>query len=89
MLPSLYEGFPLAYIEAQVAGLPCVISDAIDPAADLVPERTFRLATAQSAFQWANALWKALESGPAPPRVPELEDVSIESSMERLMNCYR
>lgn len=30
VLPSLYEGFPVSVVEAQVSGLPCYISDKID-----------------------------------------------------------
>ncbi len=30
-LPSLYEGFPVVMIEAQTAGLPCLISDTVSP----------------------------------------------------------
>ena len=28
-MPSFYEGFPVSLIEAQCAGLPCVVSDTI------------------------------------------------------------
>ncbi|BDR53399.1 hypothetical protein KIM372_13060 [Bombiscardovia nodaiensis] len=31
VLPSLFEGLPLALLEAQVAGLPCLVSDGVDP----------------------------------------------------------
>lgn len=29
LLPSLFEGFPIALVEAQTAGLPCIVSDLI------------------------------------------------------------
>lgn len=31
VFPSLFEGIPLVLIEAQAAGLPCVVSNAISP----------------------------------------------------------
>ena len=35
ILPSLFEGFPMTMIEAQSAGLPCMISDKVPPQCDV------------------------------------------------------
>ena len=34
MLPSLYEGLPVVLIEAQISGLPCIVSDSVTPKMD-------------------------------------------------------
>lgn len=40
-MPSLYEGLPLALIEEQASGLPCIVSDAITKEADKTGNLTF------------------------------------------------
>lgn len=35
MLPSLYEGFPFVLIEAQLNGLPCIVSDTVSRTVDV------------------------------------------------------
>ena len=56
LFPSLYEGLGLVLIEAQAAGLPCIVSDTIPPEADLIKPLIHRLSLQQSAAQWAEVL---------------------------------
>lgn len=42
VFPSLYEGLPLSVIEAQVTGIPCIVSQAIPSQAVIVPDNIIR-----------------------------------------------
>ena len=64
VFPSLYEGMPLAMIEAQTNGLPCVISDRIPDDVHLTDLVT-ALSLEDSPERWSAAICGAARSDPA------------------------
>jgi glycosyltransferase involved in cell wall biosynthesis len=54
IFPSIYEGLGLAMLEAQAAGLPCLVSEAIQPEADLGIDLIKRLNISDGIDKWAD-----------------------------------
>lgn len=58
LFPSLFEGLPFALIEAQAAGIPCLISDAISNEVQITSDRIKFMSLESSSQEWAKELLK-------------------------------
>lgn len=57
VFPSLYEGLPVTVVEAQAAGLPCFVTEAI-PREAYLTDHVYSISYKQSAKHWANEILK-------------------------------
>ena len=56
LLPSLFEGLPVSLIEAQAAGLKCVISNKVPAESILINENVTVISLKNDAKHWANQI---------------------------------
>lgn len=92
VMPSFCEGLALALLEAQTAGVPCVISNTISEEADALPKLITRLTLATPAAQWAEKILDAPKRS-ALPRAEALARMeespfNIRQSAADLQNVY-
>jgi glycosyltransferase EpsF len=65
-MPSLHEGLPVALLEAQAAGLPCLVSDRIGNQAFALREMIEALSLEQGAEAWAAGMTRAVQRDKMP-----------------------
>jgi glycosyltransferase involved in cell wall biosynthesis len=76
-LPSLFEGMPLVMLEAQAAGLPCLLSDTVSEEVEVVKPLVRRLSITDPPAEWARALLDWRDTPPA---------ISREEALARVEN---
>ena len=86
LLPSRYEGLPVVAVEAQAAGLPCILSDCITNEVRITRDVTF-LGLEVGSAQWANVVLRKKKN----QRIKEnrIEKFDIKHQANRLMDYYR
>jgi glycosyltransferase involved in cell wall biosynthesis len=91
VMPSLHEGLPLVLLEAQAAGLPCLVSDVVSREA-MISEGTIQfLPLGSGVGAWGDAVLSLLER---PTRRPDLlermanSDYNADVSSNRLGDLY-
>lgn len=93
VFPSLWEGFGIAALEAQAAGVPCVVSDRLPQEIVVAPDWVKRMPLDAGACAWAHALLELVRSvnkehSCAMQRVKE-SDFNLDTCVAALDRIYR
>lgn len=84
VFPSLYEGLGMALLEAQAAGLRCVVSDSVPDVARVL-DSTVTVSLNKPAEYWCNVI---LDESITQPHTAMLEEYDINQTVKKLQKMY-
>jgi glycosyltransferase involved in cell wall biosynthesis len=93
VFPSKYEGLGLVLLEAQASGLPCIVSEAIQPEADLQLGLVSKLNISDGAEVWANTILTSIKRKER--NIHKIKDsfetkgLSPEAGISKLLKIYK
>lgn len=93
LFPSLCEGLGRVMVEAQAAGLPCVISDVMPEEVNVVEPLVTRLSLEETPAHWARVVRERLSAAPVMTQSEALAAVeatpfNITTNVEQLQRLY-
>lgn len=90
LMPSLYEGLPIAGVEAQASGLPCLFSDKIDKQI-LITDNAKMIPLSASSSTWAKHILEIMNENKNRYSYSEIVDekgYSIRATVKKLESVY-
>jgi glycosyltransferase involved in cell wall biosynthesis len=92
VFPSSWEGLPIAVIEAQAAGLPCIISSSITKEVAILQHQLVQLPLSSGAEKWASTSLESLDRGrfeaDSSSKAMQRTDFTIEHGLSLLVDIY-
>lgn len=83
VFPSFYEGLSVALVEAQVAGLRCIVSDTVNKSS-IITRDAITMSLKQSTKEWCAAILDHSKVNPAPGDITRFDLRNIIKQLENL-----